>query len=105
MLPALAVLLIEFASISASKSAVAAESIMINSPNCKWCDTWVNEVGVVYTHTGQVKKAQLQLIEIDDALTLALCMNHPVTFTPTFLIADDTREVGRITVTRDQSHF
>ena len=97
--------LIEFASISSSKSAVAAELIMINSPNCEWCDTWVNEVGVVYTHTGQMRNAPLQLIEIDGALTLALCMDQPVTFTPTFLMADDTREVGRITEPRGQSHF
>ena len=86
-------------------SAVAVELIMINSTICEWCDTWEDEVGVVYARTEQSRKAPLKRIDIDDALTLALCMDRPVTFTPTFLLIDDTREVGRITEYPGESHF
>ena len=101
VLSALAMLLIG----SALRSAVAAELIMINSPICEWCDTWEDEVGVVYARTEQGRKVPLRRIDIDDAPTSALRMERPVTFTPTFLIVDDTREVGRITGYPGESHF
>ena len=105
VLSALAMLLIGFASISTLRSAVAAELIMINSPICEWCDTWEDEVGVVYARTEQGIKVPLRRIDIDDAPTSAVPMERPVTFTPTFLIVDDTREVGRITGYPGESHF
>ena len=105
VLSALAMMLIGFASISTLRSAVAAELIMINSPICDWCDTWEDEVGVVYALTEQGRKVPLRRIDIDDAPTSALRMDRPVTFTPTFLIVDDTREVGRITGYPGESYF
>ena len=105
VLSALGMLLVGFASIFTFRSAVAAELIMINSPICEWCDTWEDEVGVVYALTEQGRKVPLRRIDIDDAATSALRLGRPVTFTPTFLIVDDTREVGRITGYPGESHF
>ena len=105
VLSALSVLLIGFASISTLRSAVAAELIMINSPICEWCDTWEDEVGVVYARTEQGRAVPLRRIDIDDTPTSGVHMDRPVTFTPTFLIVDDTREVGRITGYPGESHF
>jgi len=84
---------------------VAAELIMINSPICEWCDTWEDEVGVVYARTEQGRKVPLRRIDIDDMPTSALRMDRPVTFTPTFLLVDGAREVGRITGYPGESHF
>ena len=105
VLPALAMLLIGFALISTLRSAVAAELIMINSPICEWCDTWEDEVGVVYALTEQGRKVPLRRIDINDMPTSALRTDRPVTFTPTFLLVDGAREVGRITGYPGESHF
>ena len=105
VLSALAMLLIGFASISTLRSCIAAELIMINSPICEWCDTWEDEVGVVYARTEQGRKVPLRRIDIDDMPTSALRTDRPVTFTPTFLLVDGAREVGRITGYPGESHF
>ena len=105
VLSVLTLLLIGFSSIAALKSAVAVELIMVHSPICEWCDTWEDEVGVVYARTEQGRNVPLRRIDIDDAPRSTIRMDQPVTFTPTFILVDDTEEVGRITGYPGESHF
>ena len=105
VLAAYTLLLIGFASITALKSAVAVELIMVHSPTCEWCDTWEDEVGVIYTRTEQGTRVPLRRIDVDDMPTSAISIGRPVTFTPTFLLLEGKQEVGRITGYPGESHF
>ncbi len=105
VLSAFALLLIGFTSIAALKSTVAAELIMVHSPICEWCETWEDEVGVVYARTEQGGKAPLRRVDIDDVTTSTFRVDRPVTFTPTFLLLDGKQEIGRITGYPGESHF
>ena len=105
VLAAYTLLLIGFASITALKSAVAVELIMVHSPTCEWCDTWEDEVGVIYTRTEQGKRVPLRRIDVDDIPTSAINIGWPVAFPPTFLLLNGKQEVGRITGFSGESHF
>ena len=88
-----------------SKSIRAAELIMVHSPICEWCETWEHEVGVIYARTSQGGRAPLRRVDIDDVETSKFRVQRPVTYTPTFLLVHETREVGRITGYPGESHF
>ncbi|MEM7189026.1 MAG: thioredoxin family protein [Pseudomonadota bacterium] len=63
---------------------------------CHWCEQWNDEVGVVYSKTAEGKLAPLRRIDIHGALPEGLALVSPPQYTPTFILVDDGREVGRI---------
>ena len=74
----------------------AAELIMFHQRACEWCELWHEEIGVVYGKTPEAKKAPLRLVDIFDDRPADLNGLKPVVFTPTFVIVEKGREVGRI---------
>ena len=77
--------------------AAAAELIMIHAPNCEWCERWDEEIGPIYPLTAESKRAPLRRIDFDTLADSGLNFARPVIYTPTFILMDQAREVGRIT--------
>jgi hypothetical protein len=81
---------------SAGGSAQAAELVMFEDPACVWCRRWHAEVGPGYPRTPQGQFAPLRRINIRDQALAGVALERPVTVTPTFVLAEDGREIGRI---------
>jgi len=75
----------------------AAELLMFRKDGCSWCAAWEREVGAVYPKTAEGTRAPLQRVDIDAPRPDDLTLDKPVTFTPTFVLTESGREVGRIT--------
>jgi hypothetical protein len=76
--------------------ASAAELLMFEARGCPWCKRWDAEVGLGYARSSEGQRAPLRRLDIaqrPDNVVLAL----PVTVSPTFVLVDNGREVGRIT--------
>ncbi|HEX7075021.1 MAG TPA: thioredoxin family protein [Hyphomicrobiaceae bacterium] len=84
------------ASVLVGGSALAAELVMFEDPACPYCRRWHAEVGVSYHATEEGRIAPLRRVDIKDRYKAGVSLKGPVTFTPTFVLAEDGREVGRI---------
>ncbi len=74
----------------------AAELIMFYSPVCEWCEVWEREVGVVYSKTPEGRIAPLRRLDIDEPRPKTLSTIDAVIYTPTFVLMENGRELGRI---------
>lgn len=74
----------------------AAELIMFSSPECSWCEAWEREVGAIFPRTKEAKRLQLTHVDISDPLPSRLQDLETIKYTPTFVVLDQGREVGRI---------
>lgn len=78
-------------------AALGAELVMFEEAGCPWCVRWHREVGPAYPNTDEGKRAPLRRVDISQAATSGVALAAPVTMTPTFVLANGGREVGRIT--------
>lgn len=76
--------------------AAAAELLMFEEDGCVWCLKWEREVGVVYMKTPEGKRAPLHRIDIRQALPEGLSLSSRPRFTPTFVLIEEGKEIGRI---------
>lgn len=74
----------------------ASELIMFNAPYCEWCELWEEEIGIIYDKTREARIAPIRRIDIDDGRPDDLKRIKPVIYTPTFVLIDNGREIGRI---------
>ncbi|CAN5365950.1 hypothetical protein BH10PSE11_BH10PSE11_40130 [soil metagenome] len=77
--------------------APAAELLMYERSGCVWCARWDRDVGPVYSRTDEGKVLPLRRINIDRSSADGTKLASPVLYTPTFVVSDNGREVGRIT--------
>lgn len=75
----------------------AAELVMFESEGCYWCEAWDQEVGVIYTKTGESKVLPLRRVDLDEELPVDLADVPSLYYTPTFVIMDKGKETARIT--------
>lgn len=78
-------------------SVYAAELVMFERMGCAWCVRWNKEVGPIYPKTPEGEKAPLRRVSLDYPLQPQDKLSPPVFYTPTFVLMQDGREVGRIT--------
>jgi hypothetical protein len=78
-----------------SEPATSAELLMYRRAGCFWCDAWDREIGAIYPKTDLVRRAPLRMINIDSERP-PLALKRRVIYTPTFVLAESGREVGRI---------
>lgn len=83
----------------------ASELIMFNSPYCEWCELWEEEVGIVYDKTWEARIVPVRRVDIHDSRPDDLKQIRPVVYTPTFVLINDGREVGRINGYPGEGHF
>ncbi len=85
--------------------AVAAELVMFGAPGCGWCARFEAEVGAIYPKTEEARQAPLRRIDLDRGMPSEFADLRPVTFTPTFVLLEAGREVGRIQGYPGEMHF
>ncbi len=75
----------------------AAELIMVDQPGCIWCARFDQQVGAVYPKTEEGRLAPLRRLDIRSKELRDLKLTTAVRYTPTFILIDQDREIGRIT--------
>ena len=83
-----------FASIPAI--AHSAELIMMEQDGCGWCMRWHAEIGEAYPRTEEGRIAPLRRVDIRAPLPEDLAGLAVERFTPTFVLMDEGREIGRL---------
>ncbi len=83
-------------SIPAGGTVSAAELVMFESRACPWCEAWDEEIGEIYGLTDEARIAPLRRVDIDDPLPENLAGIRAVVYTPTFVLVEDGKEIGRI---------
>lgn len=94
-----------FALVSAVATAQAAELVMFERSGCPWCARWDAEVAPAYAKTAEGKRAPLRRHSLDNGQPTDIALERPVRYTPTFVLVDGGREVGRITGYIDNGMF
>ena len=89
----------------AMPSAKSAELLMFEAQLCEWCEVWDEEVGVVYQKTTEGRRAPLRRIALHEPRPPDLPQIDNVRFSPTFVLLDQGREVGRIVGYPGEDHF
>ncbi|WP_332680712.1 thioredoxin family protein [Bosea sp. (in: a-proteobacteria)] len=78
-------------------AAGSAELLMFEREGCIWCARWDREVGPAYDRTAEGRAAPLRRIDLGRGGAADPALARPVRYTPTFVLVEDGREVGRIT--------
>lgn len=74
----------------------AAELVMLERPGCVWCAHFNAEIAPAYPKTEEGKRAPLRRVDITKAWPPDLKGIAGEHFTPTFILVDDGKEIGRI---------
>jgi hypothetical protein len=85
------------AALAATVPARAAELVMFEAGGCTWCRTWHEVIGPIYPRTEEGRIAPLRRVDKDGPRPEDLRHIEGIVFTPTFVVVDAGREVGRIT--------
>lgn len=80
----------------AAMPAWTAELIMVEEHGCPWCARWNAEIAPVYPKTPEGARAPLRRIDIRATSRSDVEFASPPVFTPTFVLVEDGREIGRI---------
>ena len=74
----------------------ATELVMFDSPTCDWCEVWDEEIAPVYGKTEEGRAAPLRRHSIHDERPDDLKHLKGIVYTPTFVLMDQGKEIGRI---------
>jgi hypothetical protein len=85
-----------FIGVSEGANPRGSELLMFERPDCVWCQRWDAEIAPAYPRTTESSLAPLRRIHIRDQAIAGVLLERPVTVTPTFVLAYDGREIGRI---------
>jgi hypothetical protein len=78
----------------AAANAAGVRLLMVEQAGCRYCIDWDREIGPKYPMSAEGRFAPLHRVKREDA---SLRDFKPVIYTPTFLVVQDGREVGRVT--------
>ena len=76
-------------------TARAAELVLFESPGCPWCARWRAEVGPGYPKSDEGMRAPLRAHALADADNAGVQLAAPVVASPTFVLVENGREIGR----------
>ena len=74
----------------------AAELVMYEQAACPWCERFDEEIGAIYDKTDEGRRAPLRRVDIHAKPPADLSHIKSGRFTPTFVLIDEGREIGRI---------
>ena len=83
----------------------AAELVMFEERGCSWCARFHAEIGPIYAKTEEARKAPLRRVDLGGGLPAEFVHLRPVSFTPTFVLLENGREIGRIQGYPGAMHF
>jgi hypothetical protein len=87
-----AMTLVPFAPIGAG----AAELLVLEQPGCPWCARFDAEIAPAWPKTAEGKRAPLRRVDITEPWPDDLAHIGKERFTPTFVLLDDGKEIGRL---------
>ncbi len=96
MRPRLLRLLFAVLGLAVGFPAAAAELVMFEAAGCPYCARWNREIAPIYPKTAEGKRAPLRRVDIAGPRPADLAAVPNVVYTPTFVLIEDGREVGRI---------
>ncbi len=70
--------------------------LMGEQAGCAWCARWHKEIGPIYPKTEAGRVAPLWVTDIRQPMPEGVALKRPITFTPTFVILNDGKEVTRV---------
>lgn len=79
-----------------ASGARAAELVMFEESGCPWCRRWHAEVGVGYPKSEEGRRAPLRTVDLHGSRPADLAFINGLRASPTFVLIDDGREIGRI---------
>ena len=91
--------------VSGGQAASAAELVMFESSGCDWCVMWDEQIGHFYHKTDEGKAAPLRKVDHDTIRGEPFPGIRPIIYTPTFILMDEGKEVGRINGYPGEDHF
>ena len=68
---------------------------MFRRDGCVWCAKWDREIGPIYPKTEFEKRAPLRLVNLDHDRDPPI-VHARIVYTPTFVLVENGKEVGRI---------
>jgi hypothetical protein len=74
----------------------SAELLMFRRGGCPYCQTWDRVIGPAYTRSDIGQRAPLRTVDLDRGGEAGVTLARSVLFTPTFVLVQDGRELGRI---------
>jgi hypothetical protein len=80
----------------APNAADAAQLIVVEQKDCHWCHKWQKEVGETYASTPVALIAPLRRVDLQERKPADLSHIELGRYTPTFILLEQGREVGRI---------
>lgn len=76
--------------------AAAAELVMFRTAGCPYCAAWDAAIGPIYPKTDIGKRVPLRQVDLERSKDGKVVLLSPIRFTPTFVLADSGREIGRL---------
>ncbi len=76
--------------------AAAAELVMFRAAGCPYCDAWERAIGPIYPKTDIGKRIPLRPVDLERSRDGQVVLTSQIRFTPTFVLVDSGREIGRI---------
>lgn len=76
--------------------ALAGELVMFEAKGCPYCTRWNAEIGFVYGRTAEAARFPLRRVDVDEARPADLKDVAGIRFTPTFVVMEAGKEIGRI---------
>ena len=80
----------------AATAAADMRLLMLEEKGCPWCLEWDAEVGDAYHLTEEGERAPLMRHSIHAPLPEGVALERRAHYTPTFVLLEDGREIGRI---------
>ncbi len=82
--------------LAASARVQAAELLMLEQPGCVWCAQFDAQIAPAWPKTEEGRRAPLRRVDITEPWPADLDGIARERFTPTFVLLDEGREIGRI---------
>lgn len=79
-----------------SGSAFAAEILVLEQPGCPYCAKFEKEIAPIWEKTDEGKRASLRRVDITKDWPDDLASIKHDRLTPTFVLVDDGKELGRL---------
>jgi|DewCreStandDraft_4_1066084.scaffolds.fasta_scaffold00358_33 hypothetical protein len=83
----------------------AAELVMFSDRGCSYCARFEAEIGPVYPKTEEARRAPLRRVDLGEGIPPEFAHLRPPSFTPTFVLVEQGREIGRILGYPGEMHF
>ncbi|XXK32155.1 hypothetical protein ACMAY7_05025 [Rhodobacteraceae bacterium nBUS_24] len=78
---------------------------MAEEDGCFWCASWTSKVGSIYHKTKEGKVAPLRRFNMHREIPETVEFVSRISFSPTFILVQNNKEVGRIEGYPGEDHF